>query len=604
MEYNQTSNFSGLRPNEGSVSPSRWLIILTITVLGLIVYAVGDFRFPLSDGDDTDQYEYAGYYFFKNISFGLIPHLNLDNDQTFYPYGTLQVFLPWGFERDYWYAFCYWLNGGPGPYLQFYYVFSIAITAVGTFWLLRAFFSPWRLVIVSLAVSVFNFYGLWKYPVHLNVCVGHWTILCIVATYRLLWQLYHRQTLSLPFVLLWALLHVQVLGLELGYVAGFALTFTTIAAPFGLYLLYRNNPKISRWPAQVMAWLSGEYRKTPVLTWALAGSILLAIYLYVPLTLQIAFTAWEFDFGVVPPSRLWSHPARLLIPHLPQVNQHVQHYEQYLKDNYESYGQTSPGLYLVLLAMIGFWQMRRQVPLWAPVVLMLILCLLYHPVLLPTLKAFPWFSFNRHSGRATLIYPILLSFLALSVRIPNRLPAKLAFGLIGVLMLAEWQYGYHHFTIYRLPPLPAEVYTYMERVRETPGEAVLDWPFCVVGADGTGMQEGLCPHYDAQNAVFTFRRFYDKKVVGQYFGRLHPEQIKPFLRDGWPTLLAPTHQFTAADWVFFDNYLQTNDFAGINLYPELLPQGMAAQFYARYGRPVAETRLPSAGRVQFLVTKK
>jgi len=54
----------------------------------------------------------------------------------------------------------------------------------------------------------------------------------------------------------------------------------------------------------------------------------------------------------------------MLIPFLPYLDQHAQHYEQYFNDVYESYGQTSPGLYLIILAAIGFWQMRKQVTLW------------------------------------------------------------------------------------------------------------------------------------------------------------------------------------------------------------------------------------------------
>lgn len=592
----------------------KWLGILGLLTTILAVYAVGDFSSPLSDGGDTDQYEYAGYYLFKNISFWPWPRLDLLNNQTFYPYGTNQVFLPWGFERDYWYAFCYWLHGGPGPYLQYYYTVSLVLTAVGTFWLLRPLFSPWRLVLAGLTVSVFNFYGLWKYPVHLNVCVGHWTILCIVATYRLLYSLLPATTLphragftrglSLPFLLGWVLLHVQVLGLELGYVAGFALTFTTLSVPVIIFLLVRQFPNPQLWSRQAAAYLADEYRTRKGAVWLLIGALLLSIYAYLPLTLQIAFTAWQFDFGVVPPSQLWSHPLRIFIPYLPGLDNFSIKYSQIFKDVYESYGQTSPGLYLTILAAIGFWQLRWRVALWLPIVLMLVLCLIYHPVLVPTLKAFPWFSFNRHGGRASLVYPVLFCLLALPLRWPRLNGGLIALSGLGLLMLAEWYHGYHYFQIYHIQPLPAGVYRYMDFVRQTPGEAVLDWPFCVVGANGTGMQEGMCPHYDEQNAVFTFRRFYDKKVVGQYFGRLHPDQLKPFLRDGWPRLLSPTHTFTAQDWQFFDNYLLTNHFAGINLYPDLLSPSMAAQFYAHYGRPAIETRLPAAGKVQFLPVSK
>jgi hypothetical protein len=144
---------------------------------------------------------------------------------------------------------------------------------------------------------------------------------------------------------------------------------------------------------------------------------------------------------------------------------------------------------------------------------------------------------------------------------------------------------------------------YCQTIRQQPGKAVLDWPFCAVGADGPGMAEGLCPYYKQQNAVFTFRRFYDKHVVGQYFGRLHPSQIQPFLRDGWPRLLTPGRLFTDADWRFFIDFLQKNNFAGINLYPDLLTPDQVAEFYRRLGQPMTETHFPVAGRVVFIPVK-
>jgi hypothetical protein len=585
-------------------------LLLALLTAVLTSAVVGDFSHPLSDGNDTDQYEYVGYFFAKNISFDPLPHLSLLNNQTFYPYGLNQVFLDWGFERDYWYALCYWLFGGAGPYLQYYYVYSLVLTAVGTYVLLYPRFGPVKSFLAGLIVSIGNVYAVFKFPVHMNVCVGHWTMLCIVATYRLLYDMQQKKTVSLPYVLLWVWLHVQILGQELAYVAGFALTFTTLSVPVLAVLLYRQYPKAEQWPGLLANYLRGQYvqHRNRILT----GIVLIAVslYLFLPLTLQIAFTAWTFDFGAVPELRSWSHPLRLLIPHLPAIDTPILPYQRVLHDTFESYGQGSPGLYLTLTAAVGLWQTRRRFTLWLPIVAMLILCLLYHPVLFPTLKIFPWFTFNRHGGRASLVYPLLLTLLALPLRWSLAQSGSLS-GLLRVtalvalsmLMLCEWTY-----TFRLRSSLPAQVASdnllqYCALVEKQPGVAVLDWPFCTVGGDGVGAEEGLCPYYDQQNAVFTFRRFYDKKGVGQYFGRLHPDQIKPFLRDGWPQRLKPGVTFTRQDWQFMDTFLRTNDFAGINLYPDLLTAEQTKAFYQHYGQPIAETRFPAAGRVVFIPTR-
>ncbi|GAB3640048.1 hypothetical protein [Spirosoma arcticum] len=582
-----------------------WAVTLALLTAALTVAIVGDFRHPLSDGNDTDQYEYVGYFFSKNLSFQPFPHLNLLNNQTFYPYGLNQVFLDWGFERDYWYAGCYWLFGGAGPYIQFYYVYSLVITAVGTFALLQSRFGLPKAFIAGLIVSVFNFYAIYKFPVHLNVCVGHWTTLCIVATYRLLYDVIHKNSVSLPYVLLWIWFHVQILGQELAYVAGFALTFTTLALPVLAVVMYRQYAPVGTWPALLTNYVREQYaqhRGRVMLGGLLIG---VSLYLFLPLTLQIAFTAWQFNFGAVPELRAWSHPARLLIPYLPGLDTDAIPYGRFLRDTFESYGQGSPGLYLSIGAGVGLWQTRRRVALWLPIVAMLLLCLLYHPVLFPTLKLFPWFTFNRHGGRASLVYPVLLVLLALPIRGSPTGGSSSRVGIIAVcglalLMMSEWTHALRLRISLPVNVASADLLRYCAVVRQQPGAAVLDFPFCTVGADGVGMQEGLCPYYKQQNAVFTFRRFYDKSVVGQYFGRLHPDQIKPFLRDGWPRLLTPGRAFTAQDWQFLDTFLRKNNFAGINVYPDLLTAKQTAGFYQRYGSPIAETRFPAAGRVVFI----
>ncbi|WP_461072761.1 hypothetical protein [Spirosoma horti] len=590
----------------GSLVSSTWVwaLLLGLLTACLTSWVVGDFTHPLSDGNDTDQYEYVGYFFNKNVSLWPFPHLSLVNTQTFYPYGTNQVFLDWGFERDYWYAFCYRLFKGPGPYLQYYYVYSLVATSVGTFLLFASRFGIPKSFIAGLVVSLFNFYALWKYPIHMNVCVAHWTVLCMVATYRLLMTIHDRRPVSLTYVLFWVALHVLVLGQELAYVAGFALTFTTLVFPVILVLLYRQFPVIGQWPLQIGWYLGHAFDQQRGQIMALLALILFSLWLYLPLTLQIAFTAWQFDFGVVPELRAWSHPARLFLPHLPGIDSISIPYQRWFHDTFESYGQGSPGLYLTILAGIGWWQNRRNVALWLPIVLMLVLCLLYHPVLVPTLKLFPWFSFNRHGGRASLVYPVLLTLLALPVRWPHRLPGQVSCALLVGLMGMEWYTGYSKRLTIPVNVASESVLRYCAVIKQQPGEAILDWPFCTIGANGVGEKEGLCPYYSAQNAVFSFRRFYDKSGVGQYFGRLHPDQIKPFLRDGWPRLLAPGRDFTDQDWQFLDSFLRQNNFAGINLYVDLLSPRQRDQFYQHYGFPIAETTFPAAGRVVFIALKR
>jgi len=578
-----------------------FLVGLSVTALGIGI--IRDFSGPLLDGGDTDQYAYTSYYFARNLSVWPIPLLDLYTNQTLYPYGTHHVFLPWGFERDYFYALLdHWPDAEYKPFLQLYYLYSLVVGAVGTFLLLYRRFGYVRATITALIVSIFTFYNLYKYPIHLNMAVVHWTVLCMLATFVLLYDLYQSNRVSLRFWLVWAWLHVAILGLELGYVAGYALTFTLLTVPFIGYQLWQKSRSQEGHRLKALgAWLTAEYRANTAWVISLLALCVITTWLYVPLSAQISIDALGYTFPKVGEMRAWSHPLRLLVPSLPGLDGFAIHYESYLHDTeMESYAQTSPGLYLTILAAVGLWQQRKKSGLWGPVGLMLALCLLYHPVLVPTLKLFPWFAFNRHGGRSSMVYPTLLCMLALPLRLPARRSAQLALLAVIGLMLAEWYYGYTYRQTDPPDTVPPALFTYLRTVRDTPGKAVFDWPFCIQGADAITNSDGLCPFYEQQNGINTLRRFYHKAVVGQYVGRLHPDLVKPLIRDQWPTLLRPNHQFTAADWAFLDRFLRDNQFAGINLYADLLSSEQTRAFMARYGPSTAEARHQTAGRMLFI----
>ncbi|MHC5730870.1 MAG: hypothetical protein ACYTXY_43560, partial [Nostoc sp.] len=105
--------------------------------------------------------------------------------------------------------------------------------------------------------------------------------------------------------------------------------------------------------------------------------------------------------------------------------------------------------------------------------------------------------------------------------------------------------------------------------------------------------------------------FHKKKVLGHYFGRLHTSQIQPYIDAGWDKLFAPDNQdilkashqkrcFSSEEWTFFTDFYKLNDFAGINLYLDFLPQDCVNNFYTRFGKPTVETKVPGAGLVKFI----
>ncbi|NJN49468.1 MAG: hypothetical protein HC805_06450, partial [Alkalinema sp. RL_2_19] len=241
------------------------------------------------------------------------------------------------------------------------------------------------------------------------------------------------------------------------------------------------------------------------------------------------------------------------------------------------------------------------------------------PQQFPTINVFPWLAFHRVGSRLTLMYPVILGLFAVHANLPKpstigiqRYQRPLAIGLLTLLAIAEFgtAYGWKN-KFYQPYQFQPEFWSYIQTVKAQPGEAVLDFPFCVAG--GNGLTNGMCPFYKWTVGNFTFRRFHDKKVVGQYFGRLHPDQVAEIAAAGWPQMFSADRPndimqarkqpqcFDDRQWKFFEAFYYLNDFAGINLYPDLLLPDCVQQFYRRFGPPISRAPIPWLGNRQGMV---
>ena len=595
----------------GCVSLAFSLLVIKNFSLPLTGWA-GVGPHPLLNHDYVDYWEYMGFFFAKNLKLLPIPHLDMVNNQVFYPYGVNSVFQAWGIERDIFYAIFY-LFFGVGPWLQFYYLLTLLITAIGTFILLVRDYGIFRASGAGFIVSFFNFYAIHKYPHHLLVSFIHWTTLSLIADFLIVKRVVLKQHVSLRLILVRACLLILSLGQDLGYVAGFALMSLTVSAIFIAVLLSyrycRKKLRLTELFQRAVTTYKTEFFASSRTSLVLLCLCIIAGYIYLPLALQIAREAKSFDFTGISSGAWWVHPLRLLIPFFPFLNPGQVVFDQVLRDSPEGLGAGSPGWFLLILGTVGLWQARKQITVFIPLLIIFLLCLFYHPSLVPTLKIFPWFAFNRVAGRSSVIYPVILCLFALQINL-NWLRSRnrqLVSALLVVLACTELYTAYSFKLDYQPYLLNQSFFTYMDYVKKQPGEAVLDWPFCIHGGNGIG----ICPYYRYNSVIHAMRRFHEKKVMGQYFGRLHPSQIEPYIQAGWDKLFFPdssgvskkTHQarcFRADEWSFFTDFYKLNDFAGINLYVELLPEDCVSEFYARFGTPAVETLVPGAGRVKFI----
>lgn len=592
------------------------LVFVTIS-FAFSVLVIKNFSDPLMGEADTSQWEYAGFYLTKNIRFTPLPQLDLVNNQVFYPYGTNSVFQPWGVERDVLYAI-FSSFFGIKSWLQIYYLATVLVTTIGAFILLVWDYGFVRASGAGFLVSFFNFYAIHKYPGHLSYAVIHWTILSLISDFLIVKRVTLKQPVCLRLLLVRACLLILSMGQELGYIAGFALMSFTISTIFITALLsyrfFKGEQRFTNLLQNTVINYKNEILAYPRTFLILIVFFILTAYIYIPLVFQIVHETNQFDFSKVYTGVwwLWTNPYRLVIPYLPGFNPSLP-FEKVFADSAEGLGAGSPGWFLLILGTVGFWQSRKRITIFIPLITIFLLCLFYHPEAFPTLKIFPWFAFNRVASRVTVIYPVILVILALEINFNGLSLQSKRFvsALLVCLACVELYTAYSLKQNYQPYSPSKDFFTYMNYVKNQPGEAVLDWPFCITGANGIGAIEGLCPYAFPIGSIGAMRRFHEKKVVSQYLGRLHPSQIEPYLNAGWAQMFVPdkldlfkgTRQsrcFTTEEWSFFTDFYKFNDFAGINLYVDLLPEGCASEFYKRFGTPVRETRIPLGSRVQFM----
>lgn len=598
-------------PASRAQSAVVWSLALVPIVAIVALLVVKQVHGPLVDAEDTNQYEFCGFYLGQHLRWLPLPTMDFQVDEVFYPYGTNAVFQPWVLERDLLYALLSrWL--GAGPWLALHVLASWAVAALGTALLLHRDFGFVRATVAGFVAGFCNYYAVHKYPLQISLCPTHWTTLGLVTDFVLLHRTWRGRELGAHVVLLRVALLFLALGQELGYVAGLSFTSFALTAPLVLFLLWRSG----RLTAPAIGGGARRLLARPWLTASIATLLAFGVLIYLPLVRDIVRAARSL--GDVPAGGAWwAHPARLVDPWLPFVHPASEAARKTFGKP-EGIGEGSPGVFLVAVAALGSIaaiKKRELLPV-LPLLVFFALAIPFHPESFPTLKVFPWFTFHRVGGRTTLAYPVACVLLALHVdwRSMHAVRPKLVVLLaaLGGLELAT-AYGVRS-AAWSPAPVDPRFDAFMQTVRETPGEAVLDWPFCVAGGNGVGNAE-LCPYYFRNNTVFANRRFHGKKVMGQYFGRLAESQVAPYRKAGWPALFHPeppgfprskrqARCFTPEEWTFFRDFFAKNDFAGMDVYVDMLAPGCAETIYAALGPPIAETSIVGAGRVTFVPKPK
>lgn len=577
--------------------------------LATLAYGLGvirDASGPLVARGDASYFELLGAHLAAHYRFGLPPEMGFVTDDVGFPGGTSIVYLSWCAERDLLHmvllrAF------GPGPWLQLYLALSPTVAALGIWALLRREIGRPRAALVAWIGAFMCFYASFKYPYHLNMAALHWASMSMVVDWLFVRRVLAGERISGRLVLARVALLGAVVGLDIGYVAGYALTsFTVTSVYLAAWLAFVGRRRGIGWSALAPRELGTELRAHPFV-FAFWGALLaVALVFYVPFDLAIVLGARVYRFDGAGGS-FWASQLRLLLPFLPGANPGSAWVRAIFGDD-DGTGEFSTGWALLAFFALGVVAARRRgrLAFVAPLLVTFALCFAFHPSRVRTLHVFPWFFFNRVAGRSTIFFPLWFALVGLEWLGSASLRLRRALAVVGAIeTVTAWTLVHD----YRPARYTVEMARYFEAVRAAPGEGLLEWPFCVAGANGVGTAE-LCPYYTLVSTSYAYRRFHGKKVFGFYLSRLHASQVAPRAR--WAALFSPddpdphrakreTRCFDEARFRAFDELVASGRFRAIQLDVDLLPPGCAASFHERYGAPVARASLPGPGAVELLV---
>jgi hypothetical protein len=265
-----------------------------------------------------------------------------------------------------------------------------------------------------------------------------------------------------------------------------------------------------------------------------------------------------------------------------------------------------------MLGIVGFLKNRTKYWLvFLPFVILLVISTFYHPNKIPTLKIFPWGAYNRVPSRFTSLLPVIFSCFFLPLDWQNFKYKKVFLIIITTIFILELSVVYR----YRYSQKPFEFdknfFGYLSNIEKQKGEAVMDFPFCIVGGDGTGLKENLCPVFQKTCNIYALRRFHHKKVIGGYYSHVYELAMGGFVKTGignwtiadspdWQNASRITNKLSEDQLEHFIKYFQYNDFVGINVYIDLLPREMYKQLITNIGKPTQTTVFPGAGKVVFI----
>ncbi len=577
--------------------PFLFYLLLAMGLALLYLRRMGSLTAPLVGTGDTEHLEWIHFIFSKLLHFSPFPQLSLFQDWVVFPTGGSVTYLPYSWEADYFIGTSLHFLG-PGPWSYLYFFLAHFFLFAATTWLLRKIYSPRLALGIAFLLAFFNFYAQNKFPRHANMAYCHWMTLTVAYLNTLLVVIERKGIPAIKSLLpVGPLLLLGSGGQDPGYVIPLCLTLWSVAT---IVVLTHSESRDALWEAIKSLNAKDAIGNTKGIMLIALGAFF--FFLYVPLNFQVAFDALKN-----PPlaqGANWTNPLRWAIPSFPFLwDPGWDAFKDVLTDVGDREAMGNPGWQLLFPAVLGiFFQKKKSRLSWRFLIVTFLTVALFHPRLFPTLKLFPWHLLSRQSVRFIILLAPLLVFFSVPFWEKWREQRPVVKMMVKLLFIFE-TLGQIFGLGGSFRGLAPEEATYFQEIKRSPGVGLLEWPYCMTA--WSQEPEGSC--YLRENHYFTYnaQRFHEKKTISVDLGRTSERERREWAQIPLHSLFRSLEQkrcFTQAEWSLFLNFYRAYDFAGVEIYPELLGPGCLKQWQKRLGEP--SRRIKVAGRTERIFFKR
>ena len=575
----------------------RHFLALAVGIIGLCAFSYLVIR-SFSDWnffEESVAFDFINYFWGENFRFFRIPHFDWHSDYLLYPYGCDVTFIFWGFEMNIFGALFKWMFGS-GPWGQCYYLYSLCITYLGVYLLLVNRRGRVCATLFAFTLTFCNYAAICKFPMHFTLCIVHWPILSVLFDVVTIEKFWNGERFSVRFVLIRALVLLLCLGLELGYIAGFACFSFAFTCVYMFCMEVARKRSIGAVKKELMAEVCRTLRSLGESPWniVLVCLIVIVSWVYLPIIFQILTNA---PTQSQQPTTWGTNPLRIFLPIFPGWNAATT-----LSQPTSMMGRAVHGTIYAWSAgwsaLLVFWigiviGGKKNVKKWFPFVFVLFLFIAMRWI--PIVSWIPMFKYARIPERfspyllVTLMIPLYYSFGEIRSWLVSIRKAWWAILMpVLIVWVLETSTAYTGTFLwadsYPLSKFSDDYIAAERKVRELPGEALFFMPFSAHGGDGRGLTDY---HYlTAHQMQFAARC--GKKMNGIYLGRMAEDvYLKDFSCMNWRSYFGH-NPWSKAQWDNLEEFFRNSDFCAVVIETKILTPEQRDDIVAHLGASIAK----------------